>query len=316
MTIFNIDLFARTGIFIQTGITYPRVSNYKPILIEILSPLRRVYSNMDIGLNSEGNGCINLSNQCVAEGLNTRAGYSLPCVFLNTNTVIIQNQIATDFYNGAQVAFYNLSGGTGANRLNAIINNVSLDNDGNTVITFANIVTQHIVGEIALLDNYQAHSQGEDTTALARNSHVGGKGAIADLPGKIAWSDDYFNNPGDGQYSFTSINCVTTDNNPTLLAAQHKNLLVRNNMSYMFVLMLGARSTDGLKHAMFLRYGIIHNESNVMSLAGSVATLGTDINVPSWGLTVTATGQLAITVIGENGKTIHWKGRLDCIEIG
>jgi hypothetical protein len=292
-----------------------------PLLLSFIN--RRVFifrdhMNSIYGNNPGGRDCRSLGNQCHVEGLNTESGFSVPCTLINEKTVFISNFIDTDFYNGCQVTLYNLSGGIGQTTVSAITNSVSTDGT-NTYITFFRPLTNHTSGIISLNTDFQSHSEGQNTTASAQNSHAGGNGAIADLPGKFARGDTFFNQPGDGQYSFTAVSGVTEDDTPTVLMVSNKNLKIRLNMGYMFVMMIGARNIDGSQHALFMRYGIIHNEDGTVSLDGSIATLGSDLNSPSWGLGITAdtiNNALAITVTGANDTTIHWKARVDCIEIG
>jgi hypothetical protein len=278
----------------------------------------RKHMNLVYGNNPGGKDCRSLGNQCHVEGLNTESGFSIPCTLINEKTVFIPNFIDPDFYNGCQITLYNLRGGTGVTTVSAITNSVSTDGT-NTYITFSRPLTNHINGIISLNTDFQSHSEGQNTTASGQNSHAGGNGAVADLPGKFARGDGFFNQPGDGQYSFTAASGVTEDDTPTVLMVSNKNLKIRLNMGYMFIMMVGARNIDGSQHALFMRYGIIHNENGTVSLDGSIATLGSDLNTPSWGLAITAdtiNNSLAITVTGANDTTIHWKARVDCLEIG
>jgi hypothetical protein len=275
-------------------------------------------SNMILGNNPLGKDCVSYGNQCTAQGLNTRAGFSIPCTLLNQKTVFIENVTNTEFFSGAQVTLYNLIGGTDSNTTTAIINNVSTDGQ-NTYLTFSSSITDNTSGYIALNVDFQAHSEGQDTTASAVNSYAGGKGAISDLHGKFSRSDSYFNVPGDGQYSLTSCGCITVDTTPTILQVDGNYFSIRNNTSYMFVAMLAGHAINGTADSLFLRYGIINNNNGTVTLRGSVETLGSDINVNGWSVAITAddiNNALQIQVIGDNENTIHWKCRCDTIELG
>ncbi len=275
--------------------------------------------NLILGNLPSGKDCKILGNQCHAEGLNTQAGYSAPCIIVDSRTILIQDIIDTDFYNGCQATLYNLSGGTGDVQVTGEVNNVSIDDTLNaTIITFKNIFTKHTSGYISLNSNFQSHSEGENTIASGKNSHAGGKGTIADLPSKFARSDTYFYTPGDGQYSSLVCGIVTLNDTPVLLNIDGKIIKIRNNMSYMFVAMICARQLNGSQNAMFMRYGIIKNDSGVITLGSSIITLGTDINIPGWSVDLTADNNngLQIEVTGEPAEEVHWKCNLDCMEIG
>ncbi len=293
----------------------------KPILVSFIAGKLLPFTDWDMMItinNNTAKDCRVFSNQCSVEGLNTQAGYSVFCIFINEQTIIIENIIDSEFYNGCQVTFYNLNGGSGVTIISAIVNNVSTDGV-NTYITFKNPVTNHTSGYVALNADYQAHSEGTNTIASGRNSHASGYGSIAELPSKVAVSDNCFNTPGDGQYSFTSVSAITIDATPVIMMVNGKFLKIRNNISCMFMLVIGGRSIDGTNNVLFLRYGIIKNLDNVLSLVGDVVTLGTDFNDPAWTIIVTADDTnkaLNISVAGDDSSIVHWKSRCDMIEIG
>jgi hypothetical protein len=273
---------------------------------------------MQFGNNPKGRNCKNLSNQAEATGLDTTAGFSIPFIMINPQILLIENANNLDFYNGAQITLYNLVGGTGSTTVAAIINNVSIDLD-NTYITFALPVTNHTSGLIALNDDSQAVATGYSTIASAHNSMAGGRGAVADIPGQFARSDSYYNTPGDGQYSFTSATAVTVNNTPVIMFADGKYLTIRKNMTYAFIILLSAKQVNGNNSALFLRYGILQNISGTVSLNGVVQTLGVDINTTDWSVNITAddiNDALQIQCLGDNSSIIHWKARIDTIEIG
>lgn len=314
-------IFNRT--FFQNIILRQRSNTpFKPILLALFtgSLFRfQMSNNIILGNLPEGKDCKILGNQCHAEGLGTQAGYSQPCTMVDGRTALIQDIVDTEFYDGCQATLYNLSGGRGDTQITDIVNNVSVDDTLNaTIITFKNILTTHINGFVALNSNFQSHSEGEETIASGRNSHAGGKGTIADLPGKFAQSDTYFYLPGDGQYSSTICGTITTNDTPKLLTVDGKIIKIRNNMAYMFIAMICAKSIAGGKNVMFLRYGIIKNVNGVIGLEGDIQTLGTDINFPGWNVEITADdiNGLQIEVIGEGDEEVHWKCHLDCMEIG
>ncbi len=288
-----------------------------PILIKFLTGGLFSFTQSDnmllLGNNPDGKDCKTLGNQCIAEGLNTQAGFSAPCTIIDERTILLPDLINTDFYNGCIATLYNLSGNSGPSEVTETV--ISVSDDGtNTYLTFKNFLTTHTSGYVALIADYQAHANGTNTIASAPNSEAGGNGAVADLPSKFARSDK-----SGGQYSFTSASIVTNDSTPTILLANNKYLKIRNNMSYMFIVHVGARQSDGSNCALFLRYGIINNVANSVALIGEVATLGTDINSNDWTVDISADNtnkSLAISVTGDDATTIHWFTRCDCIEIG
>lgn len=277
-------------------------------------------SNTIFGNNPGGKDCQAFSNQCRAEGLSTQAGFSAPIVMIDRQTAIIYNLVDSDFTNGCQVTLYNLTGSpTDSPRLiKAIINNTS--NDGaDTYLTFTTPLTDHIYGFIALNSDFQSHSEGAYTLASGQNSYAGGLGAVADLPSKFARGDSYFANPGDGQYAFTAVSGATDSDTPVNLLINNKYLKIRNNMSYCFIMLIAGRRIDGTASAMFLRYGIIVNNAGTVSLDGDIATLGSDINSPEWSVAITAdtiNNALQVQVTGDSDNTVHWKARVDTLEIG
>ena len=67
---------------------------------------------------------------------------------------------------------------------------------------------------------------------------------------------------------------TTTDNTQTALVDAP---IVRVNWTYGFTATIVARIANGSGSAMFIRQGIIHNDSGT-ALVGSIQTIGTDIN--------------------------------------
>ncbi len=291
-----------------------------PILVNFLQGSLFSFAesdNMILGNNPGGKNCKILGNQCSAIGLNTQAGFSAPCTFINTQTAIIYGLNDGDFYGGCQVTFYNLTGGKDETIITAIVHNASTDGT-DTYLVFSQPITDHLTGFVALNIDTQANSDGTNTIASGKDSYAGGYGAVSDLPSKFSRSDSYISTSGDSQYSFVSVSCITIDATPTVMKVGNKYLKIRNNMSYMFTTMIGGRKANGAEVGLFLRYGIITNNDGTVSLDDDPSTLGVDRNGGGWAVAITADNinkSLQIQVTGDTDE-IHWKTRCDFIEIG
>lgn len=261
---------------------------------------------------TEPKGCVTVSNECTAIGIDTTAGLSLQCIIENGQLAIIPNYIGGDFYIGCQIGLANLSGGLSpVTSLITFVSTVSIINTTDTLLTFTNIVTDHTSGIISLIADWASTAEGYQTFAFGKYSHAGGVGAVSDLPSKWAWSDNT-----SSQYGIVTLNALTTDTTPTIMAIAGAPFIIRINRTYTLFAHIGARKTDGSQHAYFIRQGVIHNENNNLYLVDSIITVGTDFNDQGWSVDISPNGQsLNFTVTGSSATTIKWFAKCESLEL-
>lgn len=182
----------------------------------------------------------------------------------------------------------------------------------------------HAEGQYGTASGASSHIEGYDTVASGEHSHAGGNGAISDMSCQWSRSDGFFGTEGDGQHSIIQLSASTTNGTPKVLSiggglGGTAFLVIKAGFTYGFTVTVLGRKTDGSAHAYFIRQGVISNEVGTTALIGIVTTVGTDNNIPVWGLTITAddtNDALAITVTGAASTEIRWVARVDLIQIG
>lgn len=229
------------------------------------------------------------------------------------------------FYVGGPVSLFNLIGGRSKERTSFVATIKAMFVDGSDLCLDMDRTTTRLSGLIGppvpivptVVGDYST-AEGSGTS-VGDYSHAGGRESYADLESKWTTSNGKFVSNGDNQTSILMVSVATTNATPTNLVINGSSLLlIRSGFTYGFLAHIIGRKSDGSANASFIRRGMIQNNSGTCALVGSIATIGTDINSPSWSIAITADNTnkaLQIQVTGASSTNIHWSCRLDLVEV-
>jgi hypothetical protein len=186
--------------------------------------------------------------------------------------------------------------------------------------TTASAYGSHAEGQLSVASGVNSHAEGEYTTASGRYSHVGGGYNTASIQGQVAYGGASENT----QHSRLDVYKETADATPTILGIEvpfnpDAKLTIRSGWSMAGTInILGIKTTDGSKAAHFIRKFSIKNVGGVVSLNGTVTTIGTDEADVGMAVAVDkndSTDSLDITVTGLAATTIRWAAVVDAVEV-
>jgi len=149
-------------------------------------------------------------------------------------------------------------------------------------------------------------------TASAAYAAAFGAYASATHIGSLALSGGRHSTTGDSQTQVSTLRAATTNTTPTeaFLDGAAARLVIPANTVWSALVQISAKQTSSTNCATFLRrVTICRDGSNNTSLVGSVETLGTDQNSPTWAISITADDTneaLKIQVTGGSGVTVRW----------
>lgn len=124
-----------------------------------------------------------------------------------------------------------------------------------------------------------------------------------------------FSTPGDSQVTRTTLFIESTGTTPAEMTLDGQPpgsdnvYTIPGGHTGALTVTIAARDTTGSIFAMFKRMLIT-------SVAGSIHTIGTDINPHSLSVSITSGGGLVITVSSPTSATIHWLAEVEALEIG
>jgi len=166
---------------------------------------------------------------------------------------------------------------------------------------------------------------GARSSAQANNSVAIGEYSIARHQGAIMQSAGRFVISGDAQVGNYLLKGATTSNLPRQLYLDGPSgttpLIIPDNSTWTFKITVTAHRTDANDgHAGFYIKGVIYRRSGpeTTGLQGRPVVEIISQSNPSWTINTTAdnvNGCLAITVLGETGKTIRWLAHIETVEI-
>lgn len=158
---------------------------------------------------------------------------------------------------------------------------------------------------------------GRDNTASGQYSTAGGYQAVARHDYGTSYGASRFAANGDAQFSAVARKATTTDATPTAM----QTIAIPDDSTYVFSALIVARRTDADHESGGYRIeGVIDRNSG----AGTTALVGTPVvttiaeDTAAFNASVAAnagSGGLAISVVGEAGKTIRWVAKVDLVEV-
>lgn len=246
---------------------------------------------------------------------NTSSNSNYAHVFGHNNTI-----------SNASDHVYAIGGGNGLGTLSAAATySVAIGNDN--VIDTANY--SYAIG-------YDNDVSGDYNVAIGSFNNATGTSAVAlgtgantrNLYGAFAYSTGaVFNTFGDSQTVLYIAKATTSTNTPEVMtfdgqvATTVNQVILPNNSTYFFSIHLVARRSDAdNESAAYKIEGCIDRNAN----AASTALVGTPVKTilsedsTAWDVSVSAdttNGGLAITVTGENSKTIYWVAKIDTVQV-
>lgn len=132
------------------------------------------------------------------------------------------------------------------------------------------------------------------------------------LYGGLALSGGRFSVTGDSQVLFGVARIATTGTTPAeaYFNGSSERAVIPANSAWLFEVKIVGKQTSGTSCAVFRRSGLLCRDgSNNTSIVGSVATDGTDNNIPGWSLSVSANDTneaLKVELTGGSGITVRW----------
>ena len=165
---------------------------------------------------------------------------------------------------------------------------------------------------------------GGDTNLASGNySKIpGGLNAVADKYGQLAHASGKFATAGDAQVSEFLVRNNTTDATPTELkldgATAGSRMVIPNNTSWMFQIMLVARRSTGTT-SIYKSEGQIENTGGAVTASAVTTTeINDGIGLPATPVTVAAddpNNSLIITCTGVAGNNIRWVAHVRVVEV-
>ena len=288
-----------------------------------------------------------------AEGGSSRTGNPVRAFTVSGTTVTIAGgNFTSEFTNGNNTRFFELTGGTnnttfkadktisavtfnsGPNNTTFTINSVLDDRTGGMCVdtlagsyahaqgnaTVATGSASHAEGNGTTASGANSHAQGLNTVASGANSHASGDSALASLYAQRALSSNKFSVAGDAQISDLVLSASTANASPLEAFINGSNRLVmKDNQCWAFTLsILGKRLTVN-ETAFFKIEGLIYRGTGAASvvLVNSAKTTIAN-NSGAWDVNVSAdttNGSLKIAVTGEASKNIQWVIRAALTEV-
>ena len=164
---------------------------------------------------------------------------------------------------------------------------------------------------------------GGGNTALGSYATIGGGvGGLADRHAMQAYSAGFFANQGDAQSARFVLRRKTVNNTATtlMLDGNSTRLTIPSGKVLAFTAKIAGVKSDGTSVAFFVRKGAIKNVGGTTSLAGTIETIGTDIeDNASTDVAITAddtNDALQINVTGIASETWRWVAVVEGVEIG
>ncbi len=198
--------------------------------------------------------------------------------------------------------------------------------------TEATNVASHAEGYNSVSSGQAAHAEGTDTTASAINSHAEGNGSTAiaadahaegrqsnaRLIAQYTHACGQFAAVGDCQFTRFILRGTSTTNVLVELTSPSRFTL-EDEHSYAVTLTIHGRQDTGANHAMYKRMLIIKRTGGTVALAGSIQTIGTDIetSVP-WAIAIAADDtnkSLQVQAQGGLNENVRWIAVLEVAEI-
>jgi hypothetical protein len=187
-------------------------------------------------------------------------------------------------------------------------------------------------GYCAVASGCYSTADGYFSTACGAYSIARGYASCAYLYGSHTRSGHYFLdlgfNPiiGGSQVSNAILINTTTNNTPTtlFLNGSSARITIPNEKTILADIKIVARQDGGTNSASWQRKVLIHNNSNTVSFASGIQTIGTDIgtdagNPPTgWGIALSANDtnkSLDVNVTGANSTDIRWIAAAELVEI-
>ncbi len=194
--------------------------------------------------------------------------------------------------------------------------------------THAEGMNNIVSGENAHVEGFQctasggsSHAEGYQCTASGGSSHARGYRAQALLYGQHAWANGNYGTSatrGECQATGFMLHLLTTNNTPTEMISPERFVL-EDEKSYACTVTIHARQDTGANHAMYKRMLIIERTGGTVALAGTVQTIGTDIETDvDWDVTLTADDtnkSLKVEVTGDTGQNVRWSADIEAKEI-
>lgn len=222
-------------------------------------------------------------------------------------------------------SYYGVIGGGSANRITSAVYGSILGGNINRIYGDGAVAGGGVYNKVwspygINLGGYGNRVSGSHSSILAGShnwtggaySSVIGKQAISSLRGEFSQSSGQISSIGDAQKSELVARVQTTDNTPTLLTLAGDLIVLPDNTTWAFSILVVARRTDtDNEGAGYQFYGVIDRNAGAASTAliGSVSKTVIAEDTAAWDINVTANstaGSLDIIVTGEIAKTINW----------
>lgn len=146
-----------------------------------------------------------------------------------------------------------------------------------------------------------------------------GREGRASLSSVVTHAAGKFSVAGDAQQTKYLLRGATTNNTPAELTSPGRFTLL-DEKSYACTIVVHGRQNTGANHAMYARQCIIQRTGGTVTLAGTVQTIGTDIETDAdWDVAITADNtnkSLKITVTGDTSQNVRWVAKIEAVEIG
>ena len=162
----------------------------------------------------------------------------------------------------------------------------------------------------------------ENTVNQSFASILGGYRGLANRYAMQAYAAGYFAVRGDAQQAIFVLRNKTTNNTATTLFLDGSSvrLTIPSGKVLAFTAKISGVKSDGTSVAFFVRKGAIKNVGGTTSLAGTIETIGTDIeDNASTDVAITAddtNDALQINVTGIASETWRWVAVVEGVEIG
>ena len=165
---------------------------------------------------------------------------------------------------------------------------------------------------------------GEGANALATDSLAIGKQSLSRIDGGVVQANGRFASTGDAQTGRYILRSHTVNAAPVELFMDGTNgstrLVLQDNSTWTFRVLVTAHRTDGDDHAGFEASGVIYRGSGTTTTAilGQVSKTVIARSNSDWAINIlsdVSNGSLKITATGENSKIIRWVALVETVEI-
>lgn len=217
-------------------------------------------------------------------------------------------------------------GGSNIDVLAGSDNSVGIGGDNNTITagatncaiiggSFGTISGSGNIGSVILGGTF-------NTISSAAYAVVSGQNAKGFFATSVTNASNDFSAVGDAQNERVVVMGSTSNNTPTEIrigGTSGDRLVLPNDTAFMFDINIVARRTDADNEcAAYQLIGCIDNNANTVALVGSVTKNVIAEDTVAWDVSATADNtnkSLAITVTGENAKTIRWVGSVNITRV-